>query len=53
MGNTWVTDLTHFLDEDGVVGPLSGPGMALANYLGSIVEAEAQRSPDLRIRLRR
>ena len=37
MGNTWMTDMTHFLDEDGRVGPLPGPGMALANYFGAIV----------------
>ncbi len=37
MGNTWVTDLTHFLTEDGAIGPKSGPARKLAEYLTKIV----------------
>ncbi len=32
-----VTDLRHFLDEKGAIGPKSGPGQKLANYVASIV----------------
>lgn len=32
-----VTDLRHFLDEKGAIGPKSGPGLKLANYIAAIV----------------
>lgn len=39
MGNTWVTDLSHFLDEDGIVPPdLPLPAERLVDYFGSIVK---------------
>ena len=37
MGDTWVTDLTHFLREDGFIAPVAGPARKLAEHLGSIV----------------
>ena len=42
MGNTWVTDLTHFLTEDGTIGPKSGPARKLAEYLTKIVVRQGQ-----------
>ena len=37
---TWVTDLTHFLDESGTFPPgLPGPARRLAEFLASIVTA--------------
>jgi hypothetical protein len=40
MGNTWVTDLRHFLNEEGIVPPdLPLPAERLAYYFGSIVKA--------------
>ncbi len=37
VGDTWITDLTHFLDEDGRIAPESGPARRLAEHLTSIV----------------
>jgi len=40
VGNTWVTDLTHFLDETGGFPPnIPGPARRLGEYLASIVAA--------------
>ena len=37
---TWVTDLSHFVDETGDFSPdLAGPGRRLAEHLGAIVAA--------------
>ena len=39
MGNTWVTDLRHFIDENGGFPPgIPGPARKLAEYLASIVQ---------------
>ena len=37
MGDTWVTDLTHFLTKEGEIAPKSGPARKLAEYLTKIV----------------
>lgn len=40
MGDTWVTDLTHFLDETGgFPANIPGPARRLGEYLASIVAA--------------
>lgn len=40
MANTWVTDLTHFLEETGGFPPdIPGPALPLGEYLASIVAA--------------
>jgi len=44
MGDTWVTDLTHFLREDGSIAPASGPARKLAEHLGSIVACVTGRT---------
>ena len=33
MGNTWIVDLTHFLDEKGTIAPPKGPARQLAEYI--------------------
>jgi hypothetical protein len=33
----YITDLTHFLDEKGAIGPKSGPARRLAEFLGRVV----------------
>ena len=38
MGDTWITDLTHFLDEEGRIGPTDGPARKLAEHFTAIVE---------------
>lgn len=37
MGDTWVTDLIHFLNEDGSIAPTEGPARRLAEHLVAIV----------------
>ena len=38
MGDTWVTDMTHYLDEEGLLPEtLPGPALNVAPLLGSIV----------------
>lgn len=37
MGDTWVTDLSHFLDETGGIAPSKGPARRLAEHLTAIV----------------
>jgi hypothetical protein len=40
MGNTWYTDIEHFLDVDGYPAlDLPRPAERLAEYFGSIIEA--------------
>lgn len=57
MGDEWVVDLRHFLDEDGKIAPLLGKANKFAEHLTKIV-AMASASPTLfdlpeRIRCRR
>ena len=33
----YVTDLSHFLDERGAIGPKAGPARRLAEFLGRVV----------------
>lgn len=37
MGDTWITDLTDFLNEDGTILPSSGAARRLVDYMVSIV----------------
>ncbi len=37
IGNTWVTDMRHYLDPSGGVVDMPGPALNLALFLGSIV----------------
>ena len=39
MANTWVTDLRHFLDDEGEIPhALPGPALRLLRFLGAIVQ---------------
>jgi hypothetical protein len=40
----YITDLTHFLDEKGAIGPQSGPARRLAEFLGRVVAAASEPS---------
>lgn len=35
----YITDLSHFLDEKGAIGPKSGPARRFAEFLGRVVAA--------------
>ncbi len=41
----YVTDLSHFLDEKGAIGPQAGPGLKLANFLTAIVSLASDCVP--------
>ncbi len=43
MGNTWITDLRHFLNDDGSLVGIPKPALNFANYLGRIVKAVTSR----------
>jgi hypothetical protein len=42
MGNTWITNLRHFLAENGDFSDFPGPARKLAEHLCSIVKAAAR-----------
>ena len=37
MGDTWITDVRHFLDEEGEIAPPKGPARKFAEYITAIV----------------
>jgi len=37
MGDTWIADMTHFLDETGAIPDLPGARVGLRDHLGAIV----------------
>ena len=42
----YITDLTHFLDEKGAIGPKSGPARRFAEFLGRVVAAASMVEAD-------
>jgi len=46
MGNTWITDLRHFLNEEGSLEDMPIPAFKLATYFGKIVKAVTTRKRD-------
>ncbi len=46
MGDTWITNMLHSLDDDGELAAQAGPARRLAEYMGSIVEAVTSRQPE-------
>ena len=57
MPGTWITDLTHFLDEDGNLADIPGPAFRLAEYFTAMVAMASHPDPDIpssfRVRCRR
>ena len=45
MANTWVTDITDFLDEEGYIVPESGPALRIAEYFVSIISMISHPAP--------
>ena len=43
MGNTWVTNILHYLDEDGEFAMKSGPARRVAEHMCAIVESVTSR----------
>jgi hypothetical protein len=46
MPDTWITDITCFLDESGRVAALPGPGRRLAEHFGAIIVSLANTVPE-------
>lgn len=46
MGNTWVTNMLHSLDEDGKLARQPDPARRLAEHFGAIVEEVTARPRD-------
>lgn len=57
MGDTWITDLTHFLDETGQIALEAGPARRLAEHITAIVAMASLPEPiipsEYRVRCRR
>ena len=57
MGDTWIIDMTHFLNEDGMIEPSEGPARRLAEHVVAIVSMasrpEITPPPEYRVRCRR
>ena len=58
MADTWITDITHFLDDTGGVAAKAGPARRIAEHFGAIIAAvsaqplEARTSTRVRCRRR-
>ena len=37
MPDTWITNIQHFLNEDGDIAPIEGPARKIAEYTGEII----------------
>lgn len=45
MPDTWITNIEHFLDEDGDIAPIDGPARRIADYFTDIISS-ATSSPN-------
>ena len=56
MNQTYVTDITHYLDETGELAEMPGPARKLASFLVLLIDAASQVGPvsdfDTKIRCR-
>lgn len=43
MGNTWITDIRHFLNDDGSISDMPNQARKLADYFGRIVKGVTLR----------
>lgn len=48
MGETWITDMTHFLNEVGRIADMPTSARNLVNHLGSIVSVTSRQLPGVR-----
>jgi hypothetical protein len=46
MPDTWIIDITHYLDASGRLAAMPGPARRIADYFGSIVAALADTIPE-------
>ncbi len=55
MGNTWITNMRHFLAPSGAIADMPGPARLLAEYIASIVvdaTTNLDEAPTVRCRRR-
>ncbi len=45
MNQTYVTDITHYLDETGELAEMPGPARKLASFLVLLIDATSQVGP--------
>jgi hypothetical protein len=46
MGDTWIIDMTMYLEANGRIAPLPGPVQRLADHFGAIVAAISPEAPE-------
>ena len=44
----YITDATHFLDDNGAIGPQSGPGRKMADFFGTVIVAATLPGAEVR-----
>lgn len=44
----YITDATHFLDDNGAIGPQSGPGRKMADFFGTVIVAATLRGAEVK-----
>jgi ribosomal protein L37AE/L43A len=42
----YITDLTHFLDDSGAIGPVKGPARAMAQFQVEVVAHASDSAPE-------
>jgi ribosomal protein L37AE/L43A len=42
----YITDLAHFLDKSGAIGPVKGPALAMAQFQVDVVAHASDAAPD-------
>jgi hypothetical protein len=53
MGNTWIIDITHYLDEEGNIASDRPSTIALAGYWGSLIVMATSRDTEFIVKCRR
>jgi len=46
MPNTWITNIQHFLNEEGDIVPIEGPARKIAEYTGEIISCITSSGKD-------
>jgi hypothetical protein len=46
MPNTWITNIQHFLKEDGDIAPIDGPARNIAEYFSDIISCATSSGTD-------
>ena len=52
MPDTWITNIEHFLDENGDIEPIEGPARKIAEYFTEIISSATSSGMDGSIKCR-